>query len=75
MQVTWFSAVTQKVKLLSRKEGSMCDVFLDMIQLEHVSDLKYFGCVLDESGSKWRRMSKEGVECKESCVCYLISSG
>ena len=34
----------------------MCEVHVDGIRIEHVSEFKYFGCVLDESGTV-------GVEC------------
>ena len=36
--------------VLNREEGLMCEVHVDGIHLEHVSEFKYLGCVLDESG-------------------------
>ena len=38
------------------EEGLEREVHVDGIRLEHVSQFKYFGCVLDESGS-------DGAEC------------
>ena len=43
-----------KVMVLNGEED--CEVHVDGIRLEHVSELKYFGCVLDESGT-------DGAEC------------
>ena len=40
------------------KEGLECEVCVDGMQLEHVSEFKYLGCVLDETStneSKCRR--------------------
>ena len=42
------NAVKGKVMVLTGKEGLECEVCVDGMQLEHVSELKYFGCVLDE---------------------------
>ena len=41
---------------LSGEEGLECEVHVDGIHLEHVSEFKYFGCVLEESGI-------DGAEC------------
>ena len=32
------------------EERLKCEVDVDAIRLEHVSEFKYLGCVLDESG-------------------------
>ena len=45
-----------KVVVLNGEEGLECEVYLDEVRLEHVSELKYLGCVFDES-------SREGGEC------------
>ena len=37
-----------KVMVLYVEEGLECEVHVDEIGLEHVSEFKYFGCVLDE---------------------------
>ena len=38
-----------------------CEVHEDGIRLEHVSNFKYLGCVLEESGTDWTKCSKKGV--------------
>ena len=40
-----------KVMVLGGEEGLECEVCVDGIRLEHVSEFKYLGCVLDESGT------------------------
>ena len=40
-----------KVIILNGEEGLKCEVNVDVLQLEHVSEFKYLGCVLDESGT------------------------
>ena len=37
----------RKVMVLGREEGLECEVCLDGIHSEHVSEFKYLGCVLD----------------------------
>ena len=39
----------RKVMVLNGEEGLECEVLIHRIRLEHVSEFKYFGCVLDES--------------------------
>ena len=50
------NAGKSKVVVLSGEEGLECKVHVDGIRLEHVSEFKYLGCVLDESGT-------DGAEC------------
>ena len=38
--------------VLDGKEGLECEVYIDGIHLEHVSELKYLGYVLDESETR-----------------------
>ena len=45
------NAAKSKVMVLGGEEGLECEVFIDGIRLEHVSEFKYLGCVLDESGT------------------------
>ena len=45
-----------KVMVLNGEEGLQCEVHVDGIRLEHASEFKYLGCVLDEPG-------KDGAEC------------
>ena len=40
-----------KVMILGGEEGLECKVCVDWIRLEHVSEFKYLGCVLDLSGT------------------------
>ena len=37
--------------LLRGEEGLECEVSVDGVRLEHVSEFKYLQCVLDESGT------------------------
>ena len=45
------NASKSKVMLLNGEEGLECEVHVDRIHLEHVSEFKYLGFVLDESGT------------------------
>ena len=58
MQMTWFYGETvcrgvkfnagmRKVMILNGEEGLKCEVHIDGIRLEHVSEFKYLDCVLD----------------------------
>ena len=38
-----------------------CEVDINSIHLEHVSEFRYFGCILDESGT-------DGTECSRKVV-------
>ena len=49
----------RKVMVLNGKEGLECEVYVDGIRLEHVSEFKYFICVLDESGTDGTECSRE----------------
>ena len=44
-------AVKSKVMVLNVEEGLECEIHIDGIHLVHVSEFKYLGCVLDESGT------------------------
>ena len=46
------NAGKSKVMALNGEEGLECEVCVDGIQLEHVSEFQYLGCVLDESGTE-----------------------
>ena len=46
------NAGKSKVVLLGGEEGWECGVYVDGIRLEHVSECKYFECVLDECRRK-----------------------
>ena len=45
------SAGERKVMVLGGEEGLECEVCVDGMHLEHVSEFKYLGCVLGESGT------------------------
>ena len=55
------NADKSKVMVLSGKEGIECEIHVDGICLEHISEFKYLGCVLDESGT-------DGAECSRKVV-------
>ena len=40
-----------KMMVMNGEEGLQCEVHVDGIPLEHVSEFKYLKCVLDESGT------------------------
>ena len=42
------NAVKSKVMVLDGEEGLECEVCVDGIRLEYISEFKYWGCVLDE---------------------------
>ena len=48
-----------KVMVLNGDEELECEVHADGIRLEHVSEFKYLGCVLDESGTDWAECSRK----------------
>ena len=45
------NAGKSKVMVLNGEDGQECEVYVDVIRLEHVSEFKYLGCDLDESGT------------------------
>ena len=45
------NADKSKVMLLGGGERLECEVCVNRIRLKHVSEFKYFGCTLDESGT------------------------
>ena len=72
VMVGWFVEVCRsrglkvnagKTKVMVRNggEGLECEVHVDGIHLEHDSELKYLGCVLDESGRDWAEYSRKVV--------------
>ena len=44
------NAGKSKVRVLNREEGLECEVHLDGIRLEHISEVKYLRFILDELG-------------------------
>ena len=45
------NAGKSKVMVMNGEEGLECEVHVDGVRLDHVSEVKYFGCVLDEAGT------------------------
>ena len=55
------NAGKSKVMVLNGEEGLEYEVYVDGIRLEHVSEFKYLGCVLDESGTDGEDYSNKVV--------------
>ena len=53
------NADKSKVMVLGGEEGLEYEVCEDAIRLEHVSGIKYLGCVLDESGTDETECSRK----------------
>ena len=53
------NAGKSKAMVLNGEEGLECEVYVDGLRLEHVSEFKYMGCVLDESGIDGAEYNKE----------------
>ena len=56
------NAGKSKVMVLNGEEGLEFEVHVNGICLEHVSEFKYLGCVLDESGTN-------GAKCSRKVAC------
>ena len=60
-----------KVMVLNGEEGLKCEVHVDGILLEHISEFKYLGCVLDKSGTD---AGTGGPDCsrkaEKGCRCH-----
>ena len=55
------NAGKSKVMVLGGEEGLKCEVCVDGICLEHVSEFKYLICVLDESDTDEAEFSRKEV--------------
>ena len=62
------NAGKSKVIVLNGEEGLECEVYSDGIRLQHISEFKYLGCVLDESGT-------DGGECSRKVVSVWRVAG
>ena len=58
------SAGKSKVMVMNREEGLECEVHVDRVRLEHVSEFKYLGCILDETGT-------DGAECSRKVAIEM----
>ena len=52
------NASKSKVIVLGEEEWVECDVCVDGMRLQHMSEFKYLGCILDESGTYEAECSK-----------------
>ena len=56
-----------QLRAMNEEKGLEHEVHVDGISLEHVSEFKYLGCVLDKAG-------RDGAECsgkwEEGCRCH-----
>ena len=66
------NAGKRKVIVLGREEGLEYEVCVDGIRLGHVSEFKYLGCVLDESGTDEAEYSRK-VACGKMVVGAIRS--
>ena len=55
------NACKSKVMVLGGEEGMECEVRIDEISLEHVSEFKHLGRVLNESGKDEAELSRKVV--------------
>ena len=53
------NASKSKWIVLAGKEGLQCEVCVEGISLEHVSEFKYLGCILDKSGTNEAECSRK----------------
>ena len=58
----------RKVIVMSVEEELECEVHVDVVHLEHVSEFKYLVCVLDESGT-------DGAECSRKVASGRMVAG
>ena len=58
------NAGKSKVKVLNGEEGLECEVYVDGIRLEQVSEFKYLGCVLYKAGI-------DGTECSRKVASAI----
>ena len=70
------NAGKSKVMVLGGEEGLECEVCIDRISLEHVSEFKYLGCVLDESGTDEAECSRKvaGGRRVAGAIRYLVNA-
>ena len=63
-----FNGVKSKEMVMNGEEGLEYEVHIDGICLEHVSEFKYLGCILDVSGI-------DGVECNRKVASGRRKAG
>ena len=66
-------AKNTKVMVLNGEDGLEFEVRVDGMRLEHVSESKYFGCILYQSGTDNAECRKKVASRREeSCRCYEV---
>ena len=55
--------------VLDGENGLVCEVCVDGMQLEHVTEFKYLGCVLEKSSTD-EAECREGGQWEEGCRCF-----
>ena len=68
------NADKSKVMVLGGKEGLGCEIHGDVVQLEQVSEFKYLGCVLNESGTDDAECRRKGASGKEVAIRSLVNA-
>ena len=54
------NADKSRVMVLNVEVGLECEVRVDVMRLEHASDFRYLGCVLDELGTYGAESRRRG---------------
>ena len=60
------NAGKSKVMVMNGEEGLECEVHVNGVHLEHVSEFKYLGCVLDKACT-------DGAECSRKVASAIRS--
>ena len=68
------NAGKSKMTVLNGKEGLECEVHVDGIRLEHVSEFKYLGCVLDKSGTDEAECSRKVTSAVSCAIGSLVNA-
>ena len=55
------NAGKRKVMVLNGEEEFECEVYVDGVRLDHISEFKYLGYVLEKSGSEGAECSRKGA--------------
>ena len=69
------SAGKSKMIVVNGEEGLNCEVHVDWVRLEHVSEFRYSGCVLNESGTDWAKCSRKVASGRRAAgaIRFLVS--
>ena len=71
------NAGKSNVMVLGGEEGLECEVYVNGIRLEHVSEYTYLGCVLDESVTDEAECCRKVVSGRRDAgaIRYLVNDG